>query len=301
MKGSEKVTYRDNTPITQEDLKKLQRDISVGDVEKVAQTVATWLREKMYGKDVRETLAQWAIYTARIAQYLINDEQEFKRAMNDLKLELINRQGQVEERQTDLENQFLQVIANATVDSEVILARNSNRYGSYITLDNRLEHIEQLLASYVPAGFTITLKHNQNRNPRVNILYYEYAIGTETGGLGTGPSGSFGGTNFTSVAPQIEYQDLNTVVIHLPTTYAMRGVVEYKYGYWYLIDGYKTLRFDLGEVDDRRALAGNGQHQISSDSVAPPQTDQQPTTVSAPRNLRATRINDETEKLDWEK
>ena len=49
------MTYRDNTPITQEDLKKLQRDISVGDVEKVAQTVATWLREKMYGKDVRET------------------------------------------------------------------------------------------------------------------------------------------------------------------------------------------------------------------------------------------------------
>lgn len=289
------MTYRDNTPITQEDLKKLQRDISVGDVEKVAQTVATWLREKMYGKDVRETLAQWAIYTARIAQYLINDEQEFKRVMNDLKLELINRQGQVEGRQTDLENQFAQVISNATVDSEVILARNSNRYGGYTTLDNRLEHIEQLLASYVPAGFTITLKHNQNRNPRVNILYYEYAIGTETGGFGTGPSGSFGGTNFTNVAPQVDYPDLNTAVIHLPTVYSMHGTVEYKYGYWYLIDGYKTLRFDLGEVDDQRALEGNGHHQVSTDSVAPPQPD----TVPAPSNLRATRIDDETEKLDW--
>ena len=299
MKGSEKVTYRDNTPITQEDLKKLQRDISVGDVEKVAQTVATWLREKMYGKDVRETLAQWAVYTARIAQYLINDEQEFKRVMNDLKLELINRQEQVEGRQTDLENQFLQVIANATVDSEVILARNSNRYGEYITLDNRLEHIEQLLASYVPAGFTITLKHNQNRNPRVNVLYYEYAIGTETGGFGAGPSGSFGGTNFTNVAPQVDYQDLNTAVIHLPTVYSMHGTVEYKYGYWYLIDGYKTLRLDLGDVDDQRALAGNGHHQVSTDSVAPPQPNPQPDTVSAPSNLRATRIDDETEKLDW--
>ena len=293
------MTYRDNTPITQEDLKKLQRDISVGDVEKVAQTVATWLREKMYGKDVRETLAQWAVYTARIAQYLINDEQEFKRVMNDLKLELINRQEQVEGRQTDLENQFLQVIANATVDSEVILARNSNRYGEYITLDNRLEHIEQLLASYVPAGFTITLKHNQNRNPRVNVLYYEYAIGTETGGFGAGPSGSFGGTNFTNVAPQVDYQDLNTAVIHLPTVYSMHGTVEYKYGYWYLIDGYKTLRLDLGDVDDQRALAGNGHHQVSTDSVAPPQPNPQPDTVSAPSNLRATRIDDETEKLDW--
>lgn len=292
------MTYRDNTPITQEDLKKLQRDISVGDVEKVAQIVATWLREKMYSKDVRETLAQWAIYTARIAQYLINDEQEFKRLMNDLKIELVNRQEQVENRQADVEKQFLQVIANATVDSEVILARNSNRYGTYTTLDNRLEYIESLLASYVPAGFTITLKHNQNRNPIVSILYYEYAIGTEPNGLGSGPSGSFGGTNFTSVAPQVDYPDLNTVVIHLPTVYSMHGTVEYKHGYWYLIDGYKTLRIDLGDVDDQRALAGNGQHQVSTDSVAPPQTNPQPTTVIAPRNLRATRINDETERLD---
>ena len=292
------MTYRDNTPITQEDLKKLQRDISVGDVEKVAQIVATWLREKMYSKDVRETLAQWAIYTARIAQYLINDEQEFKRLMNDLKIELVNRQEQVENRQVDVEKQFLQVIANATADSEVILARNSNRYGTYTTLDNRLEYIESLLASYVPAGFTITLKHNQNRNPIVSILYYEYAIGTEPNGLGSGPSGSFGGTNFTSVAPQVDYPDLNTVVIHLPTVYSMHGTVEYKHGYWYLIDGYKTLRIDLGDVDDQRALAGNGQHQVSTDSVEPPQTNPQPTTVTAPRNLRATRINDETERLD---
>lgn len=295
------MTYRDDTPITDEDKRKLQRDISAGEIDIVAQTVATWLREKMHGKDVRESLAQWIIYTTRIAQYLINDEQKFKSVMNDLKIELVNRQGQVEGRQTDLENQFKQVIANATIDSEVILARNSKLYGDYITLDDRLEHMEGLLATHVPAGFTITIRHNQNRNPRVNVLYYEYALGSEPDGLGSGPSGSFGGTNFTNVAPQVEYPDLNTVVIHLPTVYAMNGTVEYKYGYWYLGEGYKTLRFDLGQVNDQQALAGNGHNQVSSDSVAPSQPDPQPTTVIAPRNLRATRIDDETEKLDWEK
>lgn len=295
------MTYRDDTPITDEDKRKLQRDISAGEIDIVAQTVATWLREKMHGKDVRESLAQWIIYTTRIAQYLINDEQKFKSVMNDLKIELVNRQGQVEGRQTDLENQFKQVIANATIDSEVILARNSKLYGDYITLDDRLEHMEGLLATHVPAGFTITIRHNQNRNPRVNVLYYEYALGSEPDGLGSGPSGSFGGTNFTNVAPQVEYPDLNTVVIHLPTVYAMNGTVEYKYGYWYLGEGYKTLRFDLGQVNDQQALAGNGHNQVSSDSVAPSQPDLQPTTVIAPRNLRATRIDDETEKLDWEK
>lgn len=295
------MTYRDDTPITDEDKRKLQRDISAGEIDVVAQTVATWLREKMHGKDVRESLAQWIIYTTRIAQYLINDEQKFKSVMNDLKIELVDRQGQVEGRQTDLENQFKQVVANTTIDSEVILARASRLYGDYITLDDRLEHIEELLATHVPAGFTITIRHNQNRNPRVNVLYYEYAIGTEPNGFGTGPSGSFGGTNFTNLAPQIEYPDLNTVVIHLPTVYAMHGTVEYKYGYWYLIDGYKTLRFDLGQVNNQQALAGNGHNQVSSDSVAPSQPSPQTTSVTAPRNLRATRINDETEKLDWEK
>ncbi len=295
------MTYRDDTPITDEDKRKLQRDVSAGEIDVVAQTVATWLREKMHGKDVRESLAQWIIYTTRIAQYLINDEQEFKRVMNDLKIELVNRQGQVEGRQTDLENQFKQVVANATIDSEVILARNSKLYGDYITLDDRLEHMEGLLATHVPAGFTITIRHNQNRNPRVNVLYYEYSLGSEPDGLGSGPSGSFGGTNLTNVAPQVEYPDLNTAVIHLPTVYAMNGTVEYKYGYWYLGEGYKTLRFDLGQVNDQQALAGNGHNQVSSNSVAPSQPDPQPTTVTAPRNLRATRIDDETEKLDWDK
>ena len=89
------MVYRDNTPISAEDLSALQRDISAGEVDVVAQKVAKWLREKMYGKDVRESLAQWIIYTARIAQYLINDEQEFKLLMNDLRVDLVNRQEQV--------------------------------------------------------------------------------------------------------------------------------------------------------------------------------------------------------------
>lgn len=290
------MTYRDKMPITEDDLKNLQRDISIGNIEKVAQTVAKWLREKMYGKDVRETLAQWAIYTSRIAQYLINDEQEFKQLMTDLKIDLLGRQTQVEGRQSDVEQQFAQVIANATVDSEVILARNSNRYGSYITLDDRLEHMEQLIASYVPAGFTITLRHNQNRNPKVSVSYYEYAIGTEPEGLGTGPSGSFGGTGETLVMPQVDYIDADTCVIHLPRIYTLNGTVEYKSGYWYLIDGYKTLRFDLGNVDDKSAMAGNGHHQITLDSVVP--TPPQDTLVP-PTNLRATKIDNDKEKLDW--
>ena len=289
MEGSEKVTYRDNTPITANDLEQLKHDISVGNVEKVAQTVATWVREKMYGKDVRETLAQWALYNAKIAEYLINDEQAFKRAMNDLKIELNNRQGQVESRQTDLEKQFLQVIANATKDSEVILARDSNLYGAYTTLDNRLEHIESLLASYVPNGFTVTIKHNQNRNPNVKVRYYEYALGTEPQGIGTGPKGSFGGINNRDVPATVEYQDANTLLVHLPTNYQLSGRPIFESDKWRLIDGYKVLSFDLGTVNANAANQGNSGNSSS-----------QGTTIPVPQNLKATAINNTTEKLTWE-
>lgn len=40
------MAYRDDTPITDEDVKELQTMMSIGDVDKSAQKVATWLREK---------------------------------------------------------------------------------------------------------------------------------------------------------------------------------------------------------------------------------------------------------------
>lgn len=76
MKGSEKVTYRDDTPITDEDKRKLQSAISAGKIDIVAQTVATWLREKKQGEDVREALAQWVIYTAKIIHYFGENDSE---------------------------------------------------------------------------------------------------------------------------------------------------------------------------------------------------------------------------------
>ena len=199
------MAYRDNTPITAEDIESLSKVISVGNVDQVALQVAKWLREKMYGNDVREALAQWTIFTAKITEYLFNDEAAFKLEVLRTKNDLVTRQTQVEGRQTDLENAFKSVIANATKDSEVILARSSSRYGAYLTLDDRIEYLEQLIGTYVPSGFTVTIKHNQNRNPDVKVRYYEYALGTEPDGIGTGPKGSFGGTNNVDVPATVEY------------------------------------------------------------------------------------------------
>ncbi|KRM63327.1 hypothetical protein FC14_GL000607 [Ligilactobacillus agilis DSM 20509] len=256
----------------------------------MAQTVAKWLREKMYGKDVREALAQWTIFTAKIAEYLVNDEAAFKLDVLRTKNDLVARQTQVESRQTDLENAFKSVISNATKDSEVILARSSSRYGAYLTLDDRIEYLEQLIGSYVPSGFTVTIKHNQNRNPDVKVRYYEYALGTEPDGIGTGPKGSFGGTNNVDVPATVEYKDANTVLVHLPTNYRLTGAPIFEQDKWRLIDGYKALSFDLGTVDTTAAIKGNSGNSTSQDNNV----------ITAPQNLHATAINDTTEKLIWE-
>ena len=284
------MAYRDNTPITAEDVESLSKIISVGNVDQVALQVAKWLREKMYGNDVREALAQWTIFTAKIAEYLVNDEAAFKLDVLRTKNDLVARQTQVESRQTDLENAFKSVISNATKDSEVILARSSSRYGAYLTLDDRIEYLEQLIGTYVPSGFTVTIKHNQNRNPDVKVRYYEYALGTEPDGIGTGPKGSFGGTNNVDVPATVEYKDANTVLVHLPTNYRLTGAPIFEQDKWRLIDGYKTLSFDLGTVDTTAAIKGNSGNSTSQDNNV----------ITAPQNLRATAINDTTEKLIWE-
>lgn len=260
------MEYRDDTPITQDDIDKLYAAISVGDLEQAAQKLAKWVEEKMMGEQMRKSLALWVILQARITEYLINNTDNFENLMNNLKSELLERQGDVEKRQTDVENQFNAVVANATKDSEVILARDSQIYGAFPTLDGRFERLESIVSQWVPMGFTVTLKHNQNRKPKVAVSYVEYAFGTEPNGFGTGPAGSFGGYHNRDVQCMVEYPDLDTCIIHLPRSEALNGKPVFEIDAWRLIDGYKTLTFDLGEnIDTTKALAGNGDNKALID------------------------------------
>lgn len=223
VKGQTK--YRDPNPIP------AKQDYTADNVDVLAQQIAKFIREKMYGADVRESLARWVEVNLSLLEY-------FRGKQNDV----TQRQSDVEERQSDLEDKFVHVIANATVDSELINARDSNAYGKFPILDGRLENIEGLLAQAVPAGFTVKINHNFNRNPTVAVKYYEYAIGTEPNGFGTGPT--FGGTATKEIASQVQYDNADNMTIQLPIWYALAGApVQKPDGNWYLIDGFRTLKF----------------------------------------------------------
>ena len=252
------VNYEDSTPIPK------QQEYTPDNIKPIAIELSKFIRTKMYGADVRESLARWIDIMLAVQTYINEDETAFKVNIQNQQDSVEDRQTQVEGTMSDVVDQFKAVVSNVTTDSEVILARNSANFGKYSLLDDRLEFIETWLAQHVPSGFNASIKHNQNRQPKVVVHYYEYAIGTEPHGLGTGPYGI--GEAFTKTIPcNVSYPDDDTVIVHLPLSYALKGDLTYKNGYWYLIDGYKTIRFDLGyDIDDAKATAGNGSNQTST-------------------------------------
>lgn len=80
-------------------------------------------------------------------------------------------------------------------------------------------------------------------------------------------------------------------MINLPLDYASDNPIKYKYGYWYLIDGFKTLRFDLGQINE--SLHPND----GNSSTDQPKVDSTPPT---PIGLRYRQLYDKAVILDWE-
>lgn len=231
--------YIDPKHITDEDVQQLVDQFNAGNIMQPANTLSDWLSQKIYGHDVRNSLAFWTIIMATIADLMRTDETTFKRLLGD-------RQDQVEGRQTTLEEVFKEVQQGATDDTEVKAARISALFGNFSVVGDRLNNIEQILAQKVPGGYSVIIKHNLGRNPTVKAQYYEYALGTEPDGLGTGPEGSFGGINYTDVPVEVQYTDANTAAINMPQNYHMDNPAELEPdGNWYISQDYRTIQLQL--------------------------------------------------------
>lgn len=144
-------------------------------------------------------------------------------------------------------------------------------------------------------GYTIEIKHNQCEHPlRPAVLYYEDAIGTERDGLGKTSHG-FGQTNTKLINCVAEYPDVNTIKVKIPRNFYLDAVPHYKFGAWYLIDGNRTIKVDLGmPINDAKAQAGDGE----GESYLSPNTGyfSKPT---SPTDLRAVYIDEHTQRLLW--
>ena len=221
------VDYTDPT-----DVPEIDDEIKNGVISKLAQDIASWIRTKMWRRHVREALARSVEY--------------FSVLFNKLKAIVDNntvRQDNVEQRQSKLERDFISVTSNATVDSEVIIARDSDVYGNFNTLDSRLENIESIMANFVPSGFIVKINHSLGRNPTVTVKKYDWAIGTETNGFDTAPDGLFGGSGIETVPTNLIYAE-GVVYVHMPAVYHQSGeFIVQSDTELLLIDGIHTLNF----------------------------------------------------------
>lgn len=215
----------------------ISNEIGQGMQSANAKKIATWIRTKRYGVDVREALALWVEWIDTKFNDLISQFNAVK-----------DRQDKVEQRQTTVENDFQKVVSNATVDSEVILARSNEalKYNA-TSLDDLLEYMGGLISKYVPNGFKVTITHTLNRNITATAKVYENAFDTETQGFGS-VNGAFGGSTPASIPVDYYNVDNKTATITLPVAYSSTAkpqASKYKNNIFYIINGNQTIEITL--------------------------------------------------------
>ena len=167
-----------------------------------------------------------------------------------------------------------------SLDNGMVAERNS----SLISADS----LEDFLY-----GYTIEIKHNQGEYPIPRVFYCEDAIGTEINGLGSAGHG-LGPINVKYISARAEYKDANTILVKIPRNFYFNAAPKYQLGDWYLGDENRTIKIDLGFVDDGKAKAGDGQG--SSYLSAGSGYFSKPT---SPTDLRAVYIDEHTQRLLW--
>ena len=229
------TNYEDGSHIPNQN--EISNEIGTGTQSANAKKIATWIRQKRYGVDVREALALWV-------EWIDTKFNALTAQFNDLK----DRQTAVESRQTTVENDFQKVVSNATVDSEVILARSNTalKYNA-TSLDDLLEYMGGLIAKYVPSGFKVNITHTLGRNVVATAKVYNDAFDTEANGFGS-VNGAFGGSVPASVPVDYFNVDTKTVTVQLPAIYGSTSGVrpsKYNNNIFYIITGNKTIEITL--------------------------------------------------------
>lgn len=102
--------------------------------------------------------------------------------------------------------------------------------------------LKKIVYRKVPSGFNVVIEHDSEYQPDVKVTYYKNSIGTEEGGLDTGPS--FGGERIYNIATSLSYlrQKVN---VEMPQSWAMDGEFFIHEKNILLIHGTEVLSFTI--------------------------------------------------------
>ena len=134
------VDYRDPTHIMPTD-----SPIDQSKVSEANKTLAKWLRQKMYGVDVRESLA-------RLAEQTSADVYDDRQTVLDYKNHANNEEQALRNLANKLSKEFNSILNSKTDNAEVINARIDVAGAVYQTLKSRLDAMQLNLNTFYQAG-----------------------------------------------------------------------------------------------------------------------------------------------------
>lgn len=110
--------------------------------------------------------------------------------------------------------------------------------------------LKKIIYRKVPSGFNVVIEHDSEYQPDVKVTYYKNSIGTEEGGLDTGPS--FGGERIYNIATSLSYLR-KKVNVELPQSWAMDGEFFIHEKNILLIHGTEVLSFTIDGANVTKA------------------------------------------------
>lgn len=134
------VDYRDLTHIMPTD-----SPVDQSKVSEANKTLAKWLRQKMYGVDVRESLA-------RLAEQTSADVYDDRQTVLDYKNHANNEEQALRNLANKLSQEFNSILNSKTDNAEVVNARIDVSGAVYETLKSRLDAMQLNLNTFYQAG-----------------------------------------------------------------------------------------------------------------------------------------------------
>ena len=134
------VDYRDPTHIMPTD-----SPVDQSKVSEANKTLAKWLRQKMYGVDVRESLA-------RLAEQTSADVYDDRQTVLDYKNHANNEEQALRNLANKLSQEFNSILNSKADNAEVINARIDVSGAVYETLKSRLDAMQLNLNTFYQAG-----------------------------------------------------------------------------------------------------------------------------------------------------
>lgn len=226
------ANYRDPTHITGESW------IFEDKVSEVHKILAKWIREKMYGQDVREALALLVEQTSSD----LYDDKQIALALEKLAQELQIKWDRDTQKIID---EWKNTIGGVTVDSELINARIDLHGFVYKTLKERLDDMQSKIENLDATESVFKLTHNQNCYPTLRVFYSTY--GAAVVPSEEEPTGA-GGSEVNYVHTEPLYHDLDSMTVKVPFKYKMVNptIERISENQYLLVEDIRTLLVEIG-------------------------------------------------------